>query len=99
MNEERKQVFIGNLSYGATEEDVKLAFTLQCVRVHRVRIPFDKQREMPKGYAFVDLDPSTNVDEVIKKIDGSMICGRPCRAAQVRSKVTQPESYKDVWED
>jgi RNA recognition motif-containing protein len=99
MNEERKQVFIGNLSYGATEEDVRKALQSLNVQALQVRIPFDRGRELPKGFAFVDLEPSADVESVIKALNGVLICGRPCRADHVRSKVSRPTTYQDIWEE
>jgi RNA recognition motif-containing protein len=79
------QVFLGNLSYDADERMIKEAFDAIDVRITNVRIVLDRESRLPKGFAFVDIDPKerTNLEEIIKKIDGTMFYDRPCRASHV----------------
>lgn len=80
-NQNCVQLFVGNLDYYATEEDVSKIFTSLGVPVEKVRIPRENGNERSKGFAFVDVDSTCTMgfDEIKGVVEGVMIKGRPCR--------------------
>jgi RNA recognition motif-containing protein len=99
-SDDRQQVFLGNLSYAATEEDIIRAFQEHGVRVLQVRIPFDEDRRMPRGYAFVDIETDRRIADVVHDMNGYVFHNRPCRADFVHARIARRRSSnRDVWED
>lgn len=86
-----RQIFIGNLSYSADEGMIKDAFDAINIQITNVRIVLDRETRLPKGFAFVDIAPKehTDLEEIIKKIDGTMFYDRPCRASHVIPRASE----------
>ena len=59
-------IFVGNLSYGTTEESVRSLFESYGT-VERVSIVTDRETGQPRGFGFVEM---TNADEAQKAIAG-----------------------------
>lgn len=62
-------IYIGNLSYNATEEDLKNLFS-QHGTVSSVRIIKDKMTQKPKGFAFVEMESEEEGSAAIEALNG-----------------------------
>jgi len=75
-----KTIFVGNLSFKASEEDLTDLFagygTVQSARVMRHR-----QSRRPRGFAFVEMPPR-QADKAIKSLDGREFMGRQLRVRE-----------------
>lgn len=80
MSKSNDQIFLGNLSYDITKEDLQEVFDALNVQIGEIRIPRDDGRG--KGFAFIDIASSEplSVGEIISMVRETMILGRPCRA-------------------
>lgn len=106
----RRQVFIGNLAYTATEADVSSTFSALGVQLEKVRVVTDRETGRPRGFAFVDLAPveSRSIEEVIEAVNDAMICGRPIHAGHAnnsdrpqgdgKGRHHRPRRESDNWE-
>ena len=76
------RIFLGNLDYDATEDDIRDAFNGFNIKIGEIRIP-KKDDGRGKGFAFVDISPDEALsrDEVISEITDALIRDRPCRAS------------------
>jgi cold-inducible RNA-binding protein len=83
-----RQIFVGNLHYGATEEDLREAFKVLDIQIGDVRIVRDKETNRPKGFAFVDIadEETLSTDSIIANVTGVEFQGRPCRADRVNER-------------
>jgi cold-inducible RNA-binding protein len=70
-----KKLYIGNLSYRATEEDLKNKFG-EIGECASVKIINDKFSGKSKGFAFVEMATEEAADEAIKKLNGTAMYGR-----------------------
>jgi nucleolin len=52
-----KTVFVGNMSWQATEEDLRAAFA-DCGEINNVRIAWDQENDRSKGFAHVEFERS-----------------------------------------
>ena len=53
----QRTLFVGNLPYDATEDDVREALeALGCAATSGVRLPLDKETNQPRGFAFVEFE-------------------------------------------
>lgn len=73
MNE-RRRLHVGNLSYNATDADLREFFA--GFRVTSVAIPSNPRTNRPVGYAFVELSSSEEAESAIEKLGGKEILQR-----------------------
>jgi RNA recognition motif-containing protein len=83
-----QQLFLGNLNYDATLDDIRDTFMDFDISIGEVRIVKDQDTGRGKGFAFVDIDPGEplSLAEVVSEIDGAKILGRPVRASEARPR-------------
>jgi RNA recognition motif-containing protein len=78
------KIFVGNLSYAATETELRQAFE-RYGRVRAVRILTDRASGRSRGFAFVDMANLDDADEAITRLNGTMISGRQVSVNEARS--------------
>jgi len=84
-------IFVGNLSYRATESDLRHAF--ECYgRVTGVRIVSDRDTGRSRGFGFVDMPRLEDADEAINRLNNSTFCGRPISVNESRAAGDSPRS-------
>ena len=76
-------IFVGNLAYSATEEDLRQVFK-KYGPVTSVRIIRDKFTGKPRGFGFVEMGTNEGGNAAISKLDGHMIADRPIRVKEAR---------------
>ena len=69
------KLFVGNLSYQATEEDIRELFQ-QAGTVESVRIVTDQFTGRPKGFGFVEMATPEDADQAVKRLNGTSLDGR-----------------------
>ncbi|MBE9138023.1 RNA-binding protein [Nodosilinea sp. LEGE 07088] len=84
---QRKTIYVGNLSFDATEGDVKEVFSAYG-KVWKVSLPKDRETGRSRGFAFVEMERSSDADAAIEALDSAEWMGREIRvnAARPRSK-------------
>ncbi len=80
-----KNVFVGNLSYGATEQSIRAAFEAYGA-VDRVNIITDRDTGQSKGFAFVEMSDSAAADRAIAELNGAELDGRALNVNEARPK-------------
>ena len=68
-------IFVGNLSYQTTQEDLHAAFA-QYGNVERVNIVTDRDTGQPRGFAFVEMADDASADKAISMFNDSDMGGR-----------------------
>lgn len=68
------KLYIGNLSYETTAEDLNAAFS-EIGEVSNIYIPVDRYSGSPRGFAFVAMNHD-DAEKVIQAFDGSIMDGR-----------------------
>ncbi|KAI4231230.1 MAG: hypothetical protein L6R40_007800 [Gallowayella cf. fulva] len=69
-----RRLYIGNLSFGATEADVRALF--QGYSVEAISIPQNPHTSRPTGYAFVNLAEPEQAARAVKQLGGSSVLNR-----------------------
>jgi RNA recognition motif-containing protein len=80
-----KNIFVGNLSYGATEEDVRALFEAHGT-VDRVSIVTDRDTGQPRGFGFVEMSNNSEADHAIEALNGRDMNGRALNVNEARPK-------------
>lgn len=70
------QLFVRNVSYNVSEAELGQLFN-QAGAVLSVKIPFDRNTQQPKGFAFVEMESSDAAKAVIDQFNGMMVDNRP----------------------
>ena len=78
-------IYVGNLSYQVTEEDLKRAFA-EYGAVSRVQLPTDRETGRPRGFAFVEMESEADEAKAIEALDGAEWMGRDLRVNKAKPK-------------
>jgi RNA recognition motif-containing protein len=79
------RLFVGNLPYQATEEDLRTHFSQVGAPTQIVR-PLDRETGRARGFAFVEYAERAPAEEAIKKFDGQLFMGRPLAVSEARAR-------------
>ena len=80
-----KNIFVGNLSFGTTEESVRSMFEAYGP-VDRVSIVTDRDSGQPKGFGFVEMSNDAEGDRAINALSGQELDGRNLTINEARPK-------------
>ena len=78
-------IFVGNLSYQTTQEDLHAAFA-QYGNVERVNIVTDRDTGQPRGFAFVEMTEKRDAETAIAQLNGAEMNGRAINVNEARPK-------------
>jgi len=82
-------IYVGNLSYDATEEDIRPTFA-QYGDVATVNVIMDRETGRPRGFAFVEMPNGSEAKEAIEKLNETEIAGRAVIVNEARPKQDRP---------
>ena len=80
-----KNLYVGNLSYKVTDEDLKTNFS-EAGEVASATIIKDKFSGQSKGFGFVEMKTEEGAAEAIKKFNGGMLDGKAITVNEARPK-------------
>jgi len=83
--ERMTNIFVGNLSYQTTQEDLQQAFS-QYGGVERVNIVTDRDSGQPRGFAFVEMTEKRDAETAIAQLNGAEMNGRALNVNEARPK-------------
>ncbi len=78
-------IFVGNLSYQTTQDDLHAAFAAYG-GVERVNIVTDRDTGQPRGFAFVEMSDSQAAQQAITHLNGAELNGRALNVNEARPK-------------
>ena len=76
-------IYIGNLSFQASENDIKEVFA-EYGEVSRISLPVDRETGRKRGFAFVDMADEASEDKAIEELDGAEWLGRQLKVNKAR---------------
>ena len=80
-----KNIFVGNLSFGATEDAVRSMFAAHGT-VDRVSIVTDRDTGQARGFGFVEMSDNAEGDRAIAALNGNDLDGRALNVNEARPK-------------
>jgi len=80
-----KNIFVGNLSFGASEASVRSLFEGYGT-VDRVNLITDRDTGQAKGFGFVDMSVNAEGDRAIAELNGRELDGRALNVNEARPK-------------
>jgi RNA recognition motif-containing protein len=78
-------LYVGNLPYGVTEDDLRNAFSEFGV-VDSVNVISDKFSGQSKGFGFVEMPDNSEADTAIKALNGTEMQGRNIKVNQAKPR-------------
>ena len=79
-----KKLYVGNLPFSATEEEITQLFG-QHGTVHSVALINDRETGRPRGFGFVEIDDES-LQPMIQALDGSAMGGRALRVNEAHDR-------------
>lgn len=79
------RLFVGNLSYGTTEADLRSYFGT-IAPPSQVVLPVDRETGRPRGFAFVEFQDRAHAEQAIQKFNGQVFNGRPLAVSEARAR-------------
>jgi RNA recognition motif-containing protein len=86
-------MYVGNLAYSVTEEELKKAFS-EFGEVSSVKIITDKFSGQSKGFGFVEMPNNSEADQAIKALNGKVLGGRSIKVNQAEARGKRPQQRR-----
>jgi RNA recognition motif-containing protein len=80
-----KNIFVGNLSYGTTEDAIRSMFEAYGT-VEKVSLITDRDTGRAKGFGFVEMSVNADADRAIAALNGKELDGRALNINEARPK-------------
>ncbi|MEF2231630.1 MAG: RNA-binding protein [Pseudodesulfovibrio sp.] len=85
-----KNIYVGNLPWSATEEQVRKAFAAYG-EVTSVKLVEDRETGRPRGFGFVEMDDAGAL-EAIEALNGKDFDGRSLKVNEARPREDRPRA-------
>ncbi|MBI3286787.1 MAG: RNA-binding protein [Chloroflexi bacterium] len=79
------KLYVGNLSYDATEEELRELFS-QAGAVRSVSLITDRDTGRPRGFAFVEMESSAEAEKAVSMLNGYLLRDRQLRVSEARPR-------------
>ncbi|NHC35397.1 RNA recognition motif domain-containing protein [Scytonema millei] len=78
-------IYVGNLSYDVTQEDLTKVFA-DYGTVKRVQLPIDRESGRPRGFGFVEMETEDAEEAAISELDGARWMGRVLKVNKAKPR-------------
>lgn len=86
-----KKLFVGNVPYQITEDELKQAFS-EAGTVESVAIITDKMTGRPRGFVFVEMATDEEAKKAIEIMDGKEVAGRALNVNEAKPREDRPRN-------
>ena len=87
------KLYVGNLSYGASEEDLK-KFFFEAGAIQSVKIVTDPDSGRPRGFGFVEMASDAEAQKAISLLNGKTFMDRPLTVSEARPQKKRGGDFK-----
>ena len=81
-----KKLYVGNLSYETSEEDLRAVFSGNDRVVEEIAIMKDRSTGQPRGFAFVTMRSEREAQAAMQAVDGQSVNGRALKVNEARER-------------
>ncbi len=82
-------IYVGNLSYEVTQEDLTQVFA-EYGTVKRVQLPVDRETGRMRGFGFVEMGTDAEEQAAIDALDGAEWMGRDLKVNKAKPREQRP---------
>lgn len=86
-----KKLFVGNVPYNVTEDELKSAFS-EAGEVASVAIITDKMTGRPRGFVFVEMATEEGAQKAIETMNGKEVGGRALNVNEAKPREDRPSN-------
>ena len=80
-----KKLYVGNLSFSATNESLSQAFS-KCGTVQSAKVIMDRDTGRSKGFGFVEMGSDDEAKAAVDQLNGKELDGRPINVSEARPR-------------
>ena len=80
------RLYIGNLSFDTTEDNLRAALTEGGRSVKDIHIMTDRETGRPRGFAFADMGNDAEASAAIEALDGKDLDGRTLKVNEAKER-------------
>jgi RNA recognition motif-containing protein len=84
-----KNIYVGNLSFQTTEQDLEAAFSAYG-QVERAQLVKDRDTGKSRGFGFVEMADDAGADRAIEALNGAQLDGRSLTVNEARPREARP---------
>jgi cold-inducible RNA-binding protein len=92
------KLYVGNLSYNTTDEDLRTLFS-QAGTVKSVEVIKDRDTGRSKGFAFVEMGSQAEVESAIKAFNSYSLDNRQLKVSIARPREERPQGGGGWYSD
>ena len=81
-----KRLYVGNLSLGVTEEELRAEFENAVIKTESVTVVRDQDSGQPRGFGFVEISQDGDLEKGITALNGKNLSGRAIVVNEARPK-------------
>lgn len=85
-------IYVGNLSYEASDDDLRSAFE-PFGQVTSARVIKDRETGRSRGFGFVEMPNADEARKAIEGVNNKDVAGRPVRVNEARPREDGPRRY------
>ncbi|MEL7368354.1 MAG: RNA-binding protein [Myxococcota bacterium] len=85
-----RKLYVGNLNYRTTEEELRDVFGADGREVAEVAIILDRETGRPRGFGFVTMGSDEDAQKAIEALDGQMVGGRTLKVNESQDRRGPP---------
>ena len=85
MFEQKSKLYLGNLNYDVTEEEISKLFEDNGIQAKAVTLIKDKYTGRAKGFGFVEVESEEVIQKAIEALDGRELSGRKLTVNKARA--------------
>ena len=89
-------IYVGNLTFNATEQDIRQLFEPYGA-VDEIRVIMDRETGRSKGFGFVEMPDGTAARAAIAKLQGHEIAGRTLTVNEAKPREPRREPRQARW--
>jgi RNA recognition motif-containing protein len=86
-----KKLYVGNLSYSTTEDDLRDAFS-KIGEVQSAKLIIDPTNGRSKGFGFIEMASDDDGDKAITSLNGTTLLDRTITVNEARPQTPRPRS-------
>ena len=84
MAEDKNKIYVGNLEYGVTSEELKTYLDEKGIVTLDVVVITDKYTGRSKGFGFAEVATDEEIDKAVEALDGQDMKGRKLKISKAR---------------
>jgi RNA recognition motif-containing protein len=81
-----RRLYIGNLAYGVTEQELRDAFTEGGGNITDIKVILDRETGRSRGFAFVEMSSDAEAAQAVETLNGRDIQGRAISVSEARER-------------